>query len=86
MGDIKLTPAEQDLFNEVGSRGDYFREAIRDEAADQVNQTGQMTEITTEGGEMIDVDMPGPAITPTTAPTVTEVVPPTDFEPVAGGS
>ncbi len=84
MADLKLTPDEQALFNEVGSRGDYFREAIRDKAADQVNQTGRMSEITTEGGQMLDVVMPEPPVPPATAPTVTEVIPPADFEPVAG--
>lgn len=84
MADIKLTPEEQVLFEEVGSRGDYFREAIRDKAADQVNQTERMSEITTEGGTLLDVVMPEPPVPATTADTVTEVVPPADFESVIG--
>lgn len=84
MANIKLTPEEQALFEEVGSRGDYFREAIRDRAADQVNQTDRMSEITTEGGTMLDVVMPQPPVPATTAETVTEVVPPEDFAPVIG--
>lgn len=84
MANIKLTPEEQVLFEEVGSRGDYFREAIRDRAADQVNQTDRMSEITTEGGRMLDVVMPSPPVPATAAETVTEVVPPADFESVTG--
>ncbi len=84
MANIKLTPEEQVLFEEVGSRGDYFREAIRDRAADQVNQTDRMSEITTEGGRMLDVVMPEPPVPATAAETVTEVVPPADFESVTG--
>lgn len=84
MADIKLTPEEQVLFNEVGTRGDYFRAAIRDRAADQVNQTERMSEITTEGGTMLDVVMPPSPAAATTAETAAEVIPPDDFEPVAG--
>ena len=84
MADIKLTPEEQALFEEVGSRGDYFRESIRDKAADQVDQTDRMSEITTEGGTMLDVVMPESPVPATTADTVTEVVPPSDFESVVG--
>lgn len=84
MADIKLTPEEQALYDEVGSRGDYFRQAIRDKAADQVEQTDRMSEITTEGGTMLDVVMPAPPVPATTAETVAEVVPPADLEPVVG--
>jgi hypothetical protein len=82
MSSIKLTPAEQALFEEVGSRGDYFREATRDRAADEVNRTGRMSEITTEGGQMLDAVMP--AAHEPEANTVSSVVSPTDLEPVPG--
>lgn len=82
MSDIKLDNDEQALFNEVGSRGDYFREAMRDRAAQQVNETGRMSEITTTGGSLLD-DVPGPATTSRGA-TVTDVVPPDDFSSVVG--
>jgi hypothetical protein len=82
MADIKLDTEEESLFNEVGSRGDYYREAVRDKAAEQVRLTGRPTEITTDVGDMLDVVMPpqhGPV-----QESVTSVVPPSDFEPVAG--
>lgn len=82
MADIKLDPAEQALFNEVGSRGDYFREAIRDRAADQVATTRRMSEITTEGGQVLDV-VPAPVVT--FAPeSIDDVVSPTLLESVVG--
>lgn len=84
MADIKLTPAEQALYEEVGSRGDYFRAAIMDRAAEQVERTEQLSRITTEAGAMIDVVMPASAAASTAAATVNDVVPPSDFEPVSG--
>lgn len=83
MADIKLDPDELALFAEVGSRGDYFREAIGDRAAQQVNETGRMSEITTEGGSLIDAVM-APVVPATLGDTVTDIVPPADFSPVAG--
>ena len=82
MSDVKLDPAELALFAEVGSRGDYFREATRDRAAQQVNETGRFSEITTQGGQMVDVVM---GSDPTTVgETVQDVVPPSDFMSVVG--
>jgi hypothetical protein len=82
MADIKLDPAEQALFNEVGSRGDYFREAIRDRAADQVATTRRMSEITTEGGQVLDV-VPAP-VTSGPHEIIDDVVPPSLLESVIG--
>lgn len=82
MADIKLDPAEQALFNEVGSRGDYFREAIRDRAADQVATTRRISEITTEGGQVLEIVQP--PVSTAYPESVAEAVPPSDLEPVAG--
>jgi hypothetical protein len=54
MIDIKLDEQETALFNEVGSRGDYFRAATRDRAFEQVRRTGQMIEIVSATGRMLD--------------------------------
>lgn len=91
MADIKLDPAELALYDEVGTRGDYFREAVRDKAAQEVNVTGQRSEITSEGGRMVDVVM-APATDTTTDPAnvsvpvvaVDTVVPPADLTSVVG--
>lgn len=82
MSDIKLSPEELALFSEVGSRGDYFREATRDRAVQQVNETGRTSEITSDGGSMVDVVL-APAPT-SSGESVTEVVPPSDFAAIAG--
>jgi hypothetical protein len=82
MADIKLDPAQVPLFTEVGSRGDYFREAIRDRAAEQVNQTGKSSEITSGAKEMLDVVLA--PVTSTIGESVTQVVPPSDFSSVVG--
>ncbi len=82
MSDIKLSPEELALFSEVGSRGDYFREATRDRAVQQVNETGRTSEITSDGGSMVDVVLaPDPTAVGTS---VTDVVPPSDFAAVGG--
>ena len=82
MADIKLNPEEQALYREVGSRGDYFRAAVRDEAAAQVDETGQMSEITA-GGEMADAVM-APDTHVAAADTFAATVPPDALAPVAG--
>ncbi len=84
MSDIKLDPIEQELYNEVGSRGDYFREATRDRAAQQVNETGQRSEITTEAGNLVD-SLPAPD-SASLGDNVDDVVPPADFSPVVGSA
>jgi len=84
MSDIKLDPIEQELYNEVGSRGDYFREAIQDRAAQQVNETGRRSEITTEAGNLVD-SLPAPD-SASLGDNVNDVVPPSDFSPVAGSA
>lgn len=82
MADIKLDPTELAAFAEVGSRGDYYREAVRDRAAQQVNETGRTSEITSDGGQLVDAVMaPVPA---TSGTSVADVVPPSDFISVVG--
>ena len=82
MADIKLDHEEMALFNEVGSRGDYFREATMDRAAQQVNETGRMSEVTNLIGTMVDaVLVPDKT---SIGETVTDVVPPSDFISVVG--
>lgn len=83
MADIELDSKEQSLFNEVGSRGDAFREAVRDEAAAQVDETGQMSEIT-GSGEMLDAVMAPDSPPPAAADTFAATVPPDDLESVSG--
>jgi hypothetical protein len=63
MADIRLDKAETALWNEVGSRGEAYRGAIRDRASDQVQTTGKMTEVLDGAGGMLDSiakDQPGP--------------------------
>jgi hypothetical protein len=54
MSDIKLNESETALWNEVGSRGDLFRAAMRDRAHEQTRVSGQMTEICDPIGRMLD--------------------------------
>ena len=51
---IRLDPNETALWNEVGSRGDHFRAAMRDRAGEQARITKQMSEIIDSGGDMVD--------------------------------
>lgn len=82
MADIKLGKSEQALFEEVGSRGDHFREAVRDRAGEQVHKTGRMSEITADGEQMLDVVMA--PVTTSVGETVADVVKPSDYSPVIG--
>ena len=54
MSDIKLNENETALWNEVGSRGDLFRAAMRDRAHEQTRVSGKMTEICDPVGRMLD--------------------------------
>ena len=55
MSDIKLDDAESALFNEVGSRGDAFRQAIEDRAAEASRlDRGKMIEVKDGDGKMVD--------------------------------
>lgn len=58
MSDIKLNDGENALWNEVGSRGDMFRAAMRDRAAEESRTTGHMTEIQDGAGGMLDTVKP----------------------------
>lgn len=51
---IRLDENETALWNEVGSRGDHFRAAMRDRASEQVRLTKQMSEILSSAGEMLE--------------------------------
>ena len=53
MRDIKLSDDELALWNEAGPRGDAFRAAIRDRAAESVDNTGKMVEILEPHGAMV---------------------------------
>ena len=54
MPDIKLSDGENALWNEVGSRGDMFRAAMRDRAHEETRVSGKMTEICDPAGVMLD--------------------------------
>jgi len=54
MAHIRLDDKESALWNEVGSRGDYFRQALRDRAIEEVRLTGQMSQILDHSGTMLD--------------------------------
>jgi hypothetical protein len=76
---IRLDKSETALWNEVGTRGDFFRAAIRDRASAQVSLTKQMVEIRDASGEMLHfvqesdpVPEGEPAPRPPTAETVRE--------------
>lgn len=51
---IRLDANETALWNEVGSRGDHFRAAMRDRASEQTRLTKQMSEIIGSDGDMLD--------------------------------
>ena len=52
--DIGLDADELALWNEVGSRGDAFRRAIRDRADEKVRQGGKMIEIVDGDDQILD--------------------------------
>jgi hypothetical protein len=54
MSDIKLNEGQEALWNEVGSRGDMFRAAMRDRAHESTRTSGHMTEIKDGAGGMLD--------------------------------
>lgn len=55
MSDIKLNEEESALFNEVGSRGDAFRQATEDRAAEAARlDRGKMIEVQDTDGVMVD--------------------------------
>ncbi len=54
MANIRLDQAETKLWNEVGSRGDKFREAMRDRAYEEARVAKQVTEVVDAGGKMVD--------------------------------
>ena len=62
MADIRLDLNEAALWNEVGSRGDAFRAATRDRAAERVRLTGKMTEVITANDGMVDAVAAGDPI------------------------
>jgi hypothetical protein len=75
MADVKLDRNEQALWNEVGSRGDAFRQATRDRAAEQVRTDGKMTEVLGDYGQMEDHQDkgdPDPESSPASPPPVDE--------------
>jgi len=59
MADIELDKKETELWNEIGSRGDAYRRAVRDRAAEQVRVSGKMTEIIADKSGMVDALEPG---------------------------
>ena len=58
MADIKLDDKETALWKEVGSRGDAFRRAIHDRAADESHATGHVSAILDENRSMVDAVEP----------------------------
>ena len=52
--DIGLDPNELALWNEVGSRGDAFRLAMRERADEKVRQGGKMIEIVDGDDQILD--------------------------------
>lgn len=42
---LRLTKEEMILWNEPGTRGDAFRQAVRDRAAEQATESGNTVEI-----------------------------------------
>ncbi len=52
--DIRLDEAETALWHEPGSRGEAFRRATRDRAAEQIRLHGHMVEILDADGIMVD--------------------------------
>lgn len=52
--DIKLDEAESELWHEVGPRGEKFRQAQRDRAAEQVRLKRRMVEIDDSHGAMVE--------------------------------
>ena len=54
MPDIRLDRGETELWSEVGSRGDKFREAMRDRVYEEARVTKQVTEVLDESGTMVD--------------------------------
>jgi hypothetical protein len=54
MANIRLDRAETELWNEVGSRGDKFREAMRDRAYEEARVAKQVTEVVDDEGRMVD--------------------------------
>jgi hypothetical protein len=54
MPNIRLDHGESELWNEPGSRGDKFREAMRDRLSEEARVTKQVTEIINHDGKMVD--------------------------------
>ena len=58
MSTIKLSPEETALLAEVGPRGDAYRRAIHDRAADRAHESGFVSRIVDEKGIELDVVKP----------------------------
>lgn len=54
MADIKLDKAEMALWNEVGERGEQFRLATRERAAEEMRLQKHMIEVVDQDGSMVD--------------------------------
>ncbi len=73
MKDIKLDEAESALFHEVGTRGDAFRQATQDRAAEASRlDRGKIIETKDQDGRMVDnisaADPDPESVPPTAAP------------------
>ena len=56
---IKLDNTEASIWREAGSRGEKFRQAIRDRAAEQVRVNQRHCNILDEQGQMLERHEPG---------------------------
>lgn len=57
MANIRLDDAETALWNEVGSRGDAFRAATMDRAAEEVRVSGRRSDVIDDDGKMVESRM-----------------------------
>ncbi len=55
MADIKLDKSETALWNEVGSRGEHFRAAIRDRAVEEVRVSRQVSRVIDSEEQTVDL-------------------------------